>query len=169
MRAISRAPIWALVAVLAACAPAPDAPPRRDADTRISSAVLFDPARFAGRWRVATSHTPGCTGAVQDWAAVAGGGYALSGIDCTGPAPAALGGRAIVTGPGGRITPEAGFGRDPVWVLWVDEGYRIAALGTPSGAWAMILVREGAARADLIAAAREVLAFNGYDLAQLAP
>jgi len=52
-------------------------------------------------------------------------------------------------------------------VLWVDQDYRVAVLGTPSGRWAMIVARPGAARADLVAAARDVLAFNGYDLAAL--
>jgi apolipoprotein D and lipocalin family protein len=163
----------ALIGVLASCAPKPSAPEvRRDPKVRISSAVIFEPARFAGDWRVVASHTPGCVGAAQHWQQAQQRGtpaYVLSGTDCTGPRPARLSGAAVVTGPGARFTPDTGFDRDPVYVMWVDQDYRIAALGTPSGGWAMILARDSVAgRPDLTAAAREVLAFNGYDLSKLA-
>lgn len=160
--------VIALLAALAGCAAPPPATARRDAGVRISSAALFDAGRFAGRWHVLASHTPGCAGAVQDWTLTAPDRFRLSGIDCTGSAPTALTGSAVLTGPGGRITPDSGFGRDPVYVMWVDQDYRVAALGTPSGRWAVMLSRDATGRADLIRAAREVLAFNGYDLAQLA-
>jgi apolipoprotein D and lipocalin family protein len=156
--------VMAVVAAVTACAPA--VPARRDAGVRIASVALFDAARFAGRWQVVASHVPGCDGAGIDLQPAAGG-YRLAGTDCTGARPVPLFGAAVVAGPGARIAAEAGFGGDPVWVLWVDQDYRVAALGTPSGRWAMILAREGAARADLLAAAREVLDFNGYDLAQM--
>ncbi|MDP2064313.1 MAG: lipocalin family protein [Phaeovulum sp.] len=142
--------------------------PRRDPAVRIASVMAFDAARFAGRWQVAASHVPGCAGAEMVWAAQ-GGGFAISGSDCTGTAPAPLLAEAWLRGPGARIEAAGkAFGGDPVWVLWVDQDYRVAVLGTPSGRWAMILARPGAARGDLMVAAREVLAFNGYDLAQLA-
>ncbi len=157
-----------LLAALGGCTGAPDSGGRRDQEVRISSAALFDPGRFAGRWHVLESHTPGCAGAVQDWRATGPAAYALTGVDCTGAAPTTLSGRATVTGPGGRITPDSGFGRDPVFVLWVDQDYRVAALGTPSGRWGMIVSRSPDGRADLLRAAREVLAFNGYDLTRLA-
>jgi len=157
-----------LSVVAAACTKTPDPKVPRNPEVRISSASLFDAGRFAGRWHVLQSYTPGCAGAEQNWQEAAPGRYALAGIDCTGAAPAALAGRAVVTGPGGRITPDIGFGRDVVFVLWVDQDYRMAALGTPSGRWGMILSRDPAGRADLTRAAREVLAFNGYDLSRLA-
>ena len=165
MRAIA---LSLLLAALAACAPGPAPEARRDPAVRLSSAAVFDAGRFAGRWHVAQSHVPGCTGAVQDWQVAGPGRYQLAGVDCTGRAPAALSGQAVVTGPGGRITPDTGFGRAPVFVLWVDEGYRVAVLGTPSGGWAMVLSRDPVLRPDLARAAREVLAFNGYDLTLLA-
>jgi apolipoprotein D and lipocalin family protein len=156
--------IWAAALALAACAapePGP-APGLRTAGAWISSASLFDPARFAGQWKVAESGTPGCAGATQDWRYDGRGAYALSGVDCSGAKPRHLSGRAVVTGPGGRITPDAGFGREPVWVLWVDQDYRVAVLGTPSGRFGMVLARDLPVRSDLAAAAREVLSFNGY-------
>ena len=151
------------LALLSACGRAPTDPVnRRDPSAFISSASLFDPARFAGDWRVVGSHTAGCVGAKQHWERTATG-WDLSGVDCTGPAPAALSARADLVGPGGRIMPSGGYGDEALWVLWMDQDYRVAALGAPSGHHAVILAREGAAqRADLIAAAREVLAFNGY-------
>lgn len=158
----------AVLALIAACAMPERGAARRDPAVRISSAALFDAARFAGRWHVVKSHVPGCAGAVQDWSAQGGAAFELSGIDCTGAAPAALKGRAVVTGPGGRITAQNAFGQAPIYVLWVDEGYRVAVLGTPSGAWATVLSRTPELRPDLMRAALEVLAFNGYDLAQLA-
>ncbi len=158
-----------MLAVLAGCgakAP-PPGPALRDPGGVISSAALFDPARFGGEWQVALSSTPGCGGAAQSWHWDGRGAYQLSGIDCTGLAPARLEGRAPLVGPGGRMQPDRGYAQAPIWVLWVDQDYRVAALGTPSGAWAVVLVRPGMARADLMAAAREVLDFNGYDLGRI--
>jgi len=167
MSAIARARAalaLAVAAALAACAPQAV---RRDPDIRIASVMAFDAMRFAGAWQVVASHTPGCAWADMGWAARADG-WALSGTECTGAAPAPLAAEARLVGPGARIEAGGAFGGEPVWVLWVDQDYRVAVLGTPSGHWAMIVARPGAARADLIAAARDVLAFNGYDLAQLA-
>ena len=53
------------------------------------------------------------------------------------------------------------------WVLWVDESYRTAVIGTPNGRAAWILNRDPAIPADRLAAAREMLDFNGYDLTRL--
>ncbi len=164
MFAVTRLCAFAFALALAGCAP--PAPARRDPAVRIASVMAFDAARFAGRWQVAASHTAGCAGAEMDWAARPDG-FALTGVDCTGAAPAPLAAAARVLGPGARIAAGRAFGGDPVWVLWVDQDYRVAVLGTPSGRWAMIVARPGAARADLVAAARDVLAFNGYDLAAL--
>lgn len=159
-----------LLLALAACSPAPEprpAPaPLRAAHGWISSAVLFDPARFAGRWYVAESAVRGCAGAHQDWV-WDGRGYALSGIDCSGTRPAYLGGRLWMTGPGARFTPEGAFGGAPVWVLWVDQDYRTAVIGSPSGQFAAVLTRELPPRGDLMVAARRVLDFNSYDIRRI--
>jgi len=157
----------AAVVAVSACvmrAPEPEAAPGlRRAGTMISSAVLFDPSRFAGTWYVAASGVPGCAGAGQQWVWDGQGGFALSGIDCGGGAkPHYLTGRAQLSGPGGRLTPDEGFGRAPVWVLWVDQDYRMAVLGTPGGQFGMVLSRELPPRGDLMRAAQEVLDFNGY-------
>lgn len=163
---------WAValaVLVLAGCvtkAPEAPAPSLRDPKVMISSAALFDAGRLGGSWKVAASSTPGCAGAKQEWR-WDGRAYALSGIDCTGPVPAVLEGHAALTGPGARFAPDKGFGREPIWLLWVDQDYRVAVLGTPSGHWGMVLARSLPARGDLLTASREVLDFNGYDLRRI--
>jgi len=52
-------------------------------------------------------------------------------------------------------------------VLWVDEGYRTAVVGAPNGRSGWILNRDPQIPADRLAAAREILDFNGYDLSRL--
>lgn len=162
--------IWAGLVALVACAPdkgpTPEQVPLRDPKGWISSAVIFDPARFAGRWHVAESGVGRCAGATQTWA-WDGRSYALDGVDCSGTRPADLKGRLWMTGPGARFTPEGAFGGAPVWVLWVDQDYRVAVLGTPSGQFGMVITRELPPRQDLIVAARRVLDFNGYDLRRI--
>ncbi|WP_435258004.1 lipocalin family protein [Thioclava sp. FR2] len=53
------------------------------------------------------------------------------------------------------------------WVIWVDTDYRTLAIATPSGAYGFILNRGGKLPADRLAAAKEIFAFNGYDVAKL--
>ncbi|RWR09423.1 lipocalin family protein [Paenirhodobacter populi] len=160
--------IWAAVLALAACGqkPAPEPVALRDPKGWISSAVLFDPARFAGTWYVAASGVPGCAGALQDWVQD-GQGWRLSGTDCSGGRATTASGRVALTGPGARFTPDSAFGRKPVWVLWMDQDYRVAVLGTPSGHFGMVLSRSLPPRGDLMNAAREVLDFNGYDVRRI--
>jgi len=155
------------VAALAGCASAPSTSNLRDPKAPISSASLFDAARFGGTWQVVASGVPGCAGSQKwDWDGMAG--YQVSGIECAGVAKP-LADRVVLTGPGGRLAARTGFGGEPIFVMWVDQDYRIAALGTPSGRWGMILSRQTPARPDLLKAAREVLDFNGYDLAKVSP
>ncbi|MFD2173845.1 lipocalin [Rhodobacter lacus] len=160
-----------MAAALAACSPPPPPlAPLRNSGARISSAALFDPARFGGDWLVAQSGTPGCMRAKQSWRwDEKHGRYHLSGIDCTDRVPRVLDGEAVLTGPGGRLSAEKGYGQEAIWVLWFDQDYRVAALGTPSGSWGVILLRPGYDRLDLINAAREVMEFNGYDTSRIGP
>ncbi len=70
------------------------------------------------------------------------------------------------TGPGRFRRSDGGVGA-PFWVLWVDEGYRTAVIGTPDGSFGFVLNRDATIPADRLEAARRVLDFNGYDLARL--
>ncbi len=58
--------------------------------------------------------------------------------------------------------------QDPeMWVIWMDEGVRTAVVGIPDGSAAFIIDRKATGGEDRIKAAREILDFNGYDVAQL--
>ena len=72
-------------------------------------------------------------------------------------------GAIVATGPGRfKVAERSGLGQD-WWVLWVDEGYRTMAIGTPSGAFGFILNRGADLPKDRLTAAREVFDFNGYN------
>lgn len=158
MRRVALAALAAL-GVVAGCARAPDPAPAgfRRAGAPIASAVLIDQARLAGVWHQ-VGHFPGaCPGARTDLTPVEGG---LS-------LRATCGGRAHeaswrATAPGRFATPSG-----PVWVLWVDSGYRTLVLGRPDGQWGAIWNRDPQIPADRLRAARELLDFNGYDTSQL--
>jgi apolipoprotein D and lipocalin family protein len=80
-----------------------------------------------------------------------------------------IAGEAVVVGPG-RLEVKfdsVPFVSAPYWVLWVDEGYRTAVVGVPSGRAGWILNRDPQIPADRLEAARQILDFNGYDLTQL--
>ena len=54
----------------------------------------------------------------------------------------------------------------PIWVLWIDADNRSMAIGTPDGRLGMILSKD-AIPTDRLQAARDILAWNGYDLAKM--
>lgn len=155
---------------LAACArQEPAAPVFRDTARPIASAALFDWARFAGDWRVVARYPvaaeAGCAGGrvtyqpgVLDW-------------QCLGPAGELLSRRQGAASPAalpGRLAVDLGPGYPgEIWVLWVDFDYRTLVIGTPDGQAGWVLDRTDAIPADRIAAAREMLDFNGYDLTRL--
>lgn len=146
----------------------------RDASVMIASAALFDPVRFQGEWYEVAGLGPGCASQMR-WQLTGPGRFALQGQGCGGQTASS----AQMIGPGrialapqapARAWPRLGQGEQPpLWVLWVDADYRVAALGTPSGQVGMILARSPRARGDLLNAARVALDFNGYDLAAIRP
>jgi apolipoprotein D and lipocalin family protein len=158
-----------LAALLAGCAP-PAPETSRDPGAMIASAALFDPARFADVWHIVAALGPeaGCGPLTETWIPEAPGRFAVTGTFCGPSGARAFAATADLVGPG-RFRRPAREGDDPLWVLWVDADYRVAVIGTPSGRFARILARRPDPRPDLIAAAREVLDFNGYALAGLRP
>lgn len=54
-----------------------------------------------------------------------------------------------------------------LWVIWVDDDFRTAAIGTPDGSFGWILDRKPQGGADRLRAAREILEFGGYDTGRL--
>lgn len=70
----------------------------------------------------------------------------------------------IISAPG--VLRQIG-GDDTLVVMWVDEGFRTAAVGDADGRWAAILNRTRKPAPDRIKAATEILDFNGWDVSQL--
>lgn len=165
--------MYRLIAVLlalalagcAARAPAPQAGFRK-AGAPIYSIAGFDPARLPGRWAEVASFAPAGTrcrpGGVEITPGAAG--LTASGRLCRAGAEVTRQGALTPTGPG-RLTL-AGEA-EPLWVIWVDTDYRTLVIGTPSGRFGHILNRGGALAPDRMAAAREILDWNGYDVTQL--
>lgn len=155
---------------LSACAVL--APSFRDPAAPISSIASFDPERYQGLWyEVASFPAPfqaGCRNTTATYQLIAPGTISvLNACDRNGGV-SRIGGTARVIGPGRLSLNLDGVPFDAdYWVLWVDEGYRTAVVGTPSGGSGFILNREPAIPEDRLKAAREVLAFNGYDLSEL--
>ncbi|OYW59128.1 MAG: hypothetical protein B7Z10_04550 [Rhodobacterales bacterium 32-66-7] len=156
-----------LAALLAACVARAPAGGFRDAAAPIWSSAAFDPARIEGRWQqVAGFRSPsraGCgDGAVTFQPAA--GGLRIDGRLCLDGKVERVSGLAKVAGPGRLdVTGPADW-----WVLWVDEGYRTLAIGTPDGSFGFVLDR-GPAAADRMTAARQIFDFNGYDVSALRP
>lgn len=154
----------ALVLVLAACvARAPAAPDGkfRPAGGQIYSSAVLDSAKLPGRWQqVATFGDAGCRAGGVDIKPDGRAAFrlCLNGRDVKGS------GRLQPSGPG-RF---AIAGQD-WWVLWADGDYRTLVIGTPSGGFGFVLNRDGAISADRMTAAREILEWNGYDMAQFTP
>tara|TARA_R110002049_G_scaffold140930_7_gene302365 strand:- start:16655 stop:17206 length:552 start_codon:yes stop_codon:yes gene_type:complete len=179
---VSNAPIQrrgALVLLLAAlilvgCGGKPAPQPAgvyRDTTALIGATSRYDAARFAGVWQVRAAY-PGDE-SLRAVALIDRGGPVFqhavracpAGGDCQD-----LGHlwRASVEGPGRYTVKDPQTGADrKLWVLWVDEGFRTAVVGTPDGRFGWILDRNTSGGADRITAAREILDFNGYDLSQL--
>lgn len=161
-----------LLGALAACSGG-EAPPAqtgfRDAEALIGATSRYDAARFGGEWQVRAAF-PGDA----DLKAVtfAPEGPTLIEQRQTCDSAGCRNTRTLwalsAEGPG-RYTMRAAVGgaERPFWVLWVDEGFRTAVIGSPDGGYGWILDRQATGGADRIAAAQEILAFNGYDLGAL--
>lgn len=160
-------PVILALMALAACA-APTAQGYRNPAVRISSSAAFEPARFEGQWQVVAGYGAEATCGVRPevWTVDGSHGFVIRGNACAEGVLHGFATKAVMSGPG-RLVRAAREGNEDLWVLWVDGDYRIAAIGTPDGRFGRIMARPGAARDDLIAAAREVLDFNGYDISRL--
>ncbi len=144
----------------------------RDRDAAITSMAVFDPERYAGLWyEVASFPVPfqaGCTNTQADYTLTGEGTLDVRNACLRDGALSVIEGTATVSGPGRLKVRLDGvpFAAD-YWVLWVDQDYRTAVVGTPSGRAGWVLNRSPAIPADRLAAAEEVLRFNGYDVRQL--
>ena len=153
------------VVLLAACEPVQEVVPLevhsvfRDSTTDIGVTTRFDPVRFSGDWHVVARFVETGQRPAPETLAV-NFNRARSQIVLLGNEGAqrfGYEGRAV-------FQPKSG---EPLVVMWVDEGFRTAALGTPSGRIGYILDRSKSPSADRFKAAREILIFYGWDVSHL--
>lgn len=168
--------------LLAACGegtPAPEAASFRSREVPIGSTTRGAPADLNGEWVVSQAYRQdGLRGVLPGdrlsvamdasgtgrWTFPGGGGTRVA-------VPVAAGGpgRYRTQAPQPAAAALLGTPAPDLWVLWADDDFRTAVVGTPDGTLGWIMDRPGAASPDRAAAAREVLDFNGYDLGRLAP
>lgn len=147
-------------------------PSYRDTAVPISSMAVFDPVRYAGEWyevgRFPVPFQAGCTKTRATYELLGNGTLSVLNTCVKNGQLTSIRGIATIVGPG-RL--KVRFDGAPVaadyWVLWVDEGYRTAVVGVPSGRGGWILNRDPVIPTDRLRAAREVFEFNGYDLKNL--
>lgn len=147
-----------LLLLLLGCAPKPEG--LRDPGAPIGATTRFDAARMVGDWVLAASFSEHGAGAVNF---------------ATAPAPAVLtitsaslpviAGR-YREGVTGELIPLS-TGQETLVVLWVDDEFRTAAIGTVSGQLGIVLIRGRSIAADKDAAVREIFDFYGWDSSQL--
>ena len=154
-----------LVGGLVACAPVPIVPPApsditfRNPSANIGATTRFDPVRFAGDWHVVARFVETGETAAHDVIAVTyqQGKDRIVVVASEGAQTYAYDGTAVLRAKQG----------DPLIIMWVDEGFRTAVLGTPSGRVGYILDRKPNPRKDRLKAATEVLKFYGWDTRRL--
>ena len=144
----------------------------RDTSVQMTSMAIFDAQKYAGLWyEVARFPAPfqkGCTHTEAEYAVTGPATLSVRNSCMKDGRLSVIEGNATVVGPG-RLKVRLGnipFAGD-YWVLWVDEGYRTAVVGAPSGKVGWILNRTPSIPADRLNAARQVLDFNGYILSNL--
>jgi apolipoprotein D and lipocalin family protein len=171
-----RAVLLVLAMGLAACEAPNGAGPTdtgsRDRSVPISSTTRGTPEDMSGQWVVERALTGGKYATAGDriqiavdtsenwqWTITSGTRAVRFATETTLP-----GRYRLVTTNGAR----GGAGAPELWVLWVDDDFRTAVIGTPDGAAGWIMNRPGRASGDRTRAAQEILDFNGYDPADFA-
>lgn len=150
----------------------------RDTEVTISSQADFDAERYAGLWyeiaRFPVSFQDGCVAVTARYDVQPTGEITVTNTcregELDGPLRS-IEGSAEVTGPGQLSVSftRVPFISAPYWVLWVDEDYRTAVVGVPSGRAGWILNRDPQIPRDRLRAALEILDFNGYDVTKIVP
>ena len=136
----------------------------RDRSVPISSIVLFEVEKFFGHWDVVESFDNSVCG--YDVGLHINERFDLTAWGCSGARnPSA----ARVIGPGRFTSNGAVHSGAAHWVMWVDQSYRTAVIGTPDGEFGMILNRGRDIPVDRLSAARAILDWSGYDLTRMIP
>lgn len=175
--------LWAL-ALLAACAKAPDVPVvqgdvpglLRNPTAPLASQVDVTAARLKGDWVI--RQATGIAGWLGDEVSILDGpegGLVMTSqtVGCSEVANLceAFTQRINLVADGqGRWTVSSasdGFPTDPLWVLWMEFDDRTAAIGGPTGKYVWIMDRRATGGGDRITAARDILDWYGYDTDKL--
>lgn len=153
------------VGLLASCGTPPDVATLRAPGDPIYSNASFDLSRLTGTWQQVARFAgePGCKGGTASFNPDASGQVTGEARLCVAGRMQTWSGAVTRVGPG-RFTIGGG---EAWWVLWDDVDNRTLVIGTPSGAFGFVLDRTAKLPADRLAAAHEILDFNGYDLAGL--
>lgn len=164
--------ILPLLLLIAACAPQASRIDGFRGTGPIYSNAVLDLSTITGRWvqvaAFSASGAAGCAPGGVEFVAGSGGLTATARL-CLNGTTLGYRGPLSITGPG-RMTP-TGKAPSPLnrewWVLWADADLRTLVIGTPDGSFGFILNRGGALPTDRLVAARDILAWNGYDVARL--
>lgn len=161
MRA-SKTLLGAVFCLLSGCVTAPGSGEGgyRDGDAPMGATTRFDPVRFSGDWVLVSGFGPTTTGRVAFINNAVQNTMTLSSDVIAGRA-----GVYDISGAG--ILTRQSNAEDTLIVMWVDEGFRTAAVGTENGDFGAILNRKSDIPADRAAAARQVLDFYGWDISKL--
>lgn len=147
----------------------------RDQSVAITSQANFQPERYLGTWhevaRFPVVFEKDCVGVTAEYGTNPDGSVSVFNTcrNKDGSVRSTIIGRGDIVGPG-RLKvsfPSIPFVKSDYWVLWVDEDYRTAVVGAPNGQSGWILNRTPDISADRLKAAKDILAYNGYDLSRL--
>lgn len=148
----------------------------RDDSVPITSFADLDVGRYSGLWyEIASFPVPfqaGCVATTAEYAVLEPGRISVRNTcredTLDGPIKQ-IEGEASVTGPGQLAVRfySVPFINAPYWVLWVDENYQTAVVGSPSGRAGWILGRTPEIDPAQYQAALAVLVSNGYDVSQI--
>lgn len=145
--------------LLAACA-SPDSSSFRDQNAPMGASTRFDRDSFSGAWNVVESF--GAATATQIVFDVSSDAETIR-ISGTG---ANTVDDVYREGVPGELIPTT-TGRESLVVMWVDEDFETAAIGTSSGSYGALIDRDGRVPPDRAIAARAILDFYGWDVSQL--
>lgn len=154
---------FAICLMLGACGSAEQVPLPQDSfrtpSAPISSTTRVDPARLSGAWRVtaAFASAKGTLPPVQLQFAASATGLRVEQSGWMMPAG------VYASQMPGRYSR---LGGPEIWLLWVDDDWRTAAMASPDGRLGWIMER-GQQTPDRQKAAREILNWMGFDLDKL--